>query len=205
MSNFNEKKHLSASEISILNIENNNIKESRETACNILLSARKKKHQIKAKIRRRLAIRLWRYRNNINTHYQMRFNEKINQSIQLLLDTQNAERYLFLKAIEQAQLSLSRALPELLAKRIDWPQILSEIISDEIKKNKLNGDIEITKNENLIINTDSINATITNDSNMDIDTIVMENQYIRITLSPKKQIENALANFKLKYNTLLDE
>nr|AJK93294.1 putative LEE-associated type III secretion system [Edwardsiella sp. EA181011] len=40
---------------------------------------------------------------------------------------------------------------------------------------------------------------------MDIDTIVMENQYIRITLSPKKQIENALANFKLKYNTLLDE
>ncbi|ECC9542844.1 type III secretion system, LEE associated protein [Salmonella enterica subsp. salamae] len=126
-----------------------------------------------------------------------------------MIDIQNVERLLLRDVMRKAHISLTQVLPTLISSKLDWENLLGDMIRHELEDNHITGAIRITCNPALklhcILQNESNNFHIIHDGNFPINKLIIENQYVRITLDPLKQIDMLLDIFKLAYLNLIEE
>ncbi|EBJ0944080.1 type III secretion system, LEE associated protein, partial [Salmonella enterica] len=110
-----------------------------------------------------------------------------------MIDIQNVERLLLRDVMRKAHISLTQVLPTLISSKLDWENLLGDMIRHELEDNHITGAIRITCNPALklhcILQNESNNFHIIHDGNFPINKLIIENQYVRITLDPLKQID----------------
>ncbi|EEX3091488.1 type III secretion system LEE stator protein EspL, partial [Escherichia coli] len=90
--------------------------------------------------------------------------------------------------------------------RINWDDLLNEVVRETLSNNNIVGAIKITKNPDIKLDPgEANNIHLINDANTPHNKIIIENEYIRITLDPLEQISILLNSFKDNYLSIIQE
>lgn len=185
------------------------VTSTRQKACLQLLNYRKKNRQYRLNARKELSLHVKSLRQRIRNNNSKKFDNEIRNTINWMIDIQNVERLLLHDVMCKAHISLTQALPTLISSKLDWGNLLGDIIRHELEDSHITGAIRITCNPtlklNCILQNESKNFHIINDSSFPVNKVIIENQYVRITLDPLKQIDMLLDIFKLTYFNLIEE
>ncbi|ECG8609356.1 hypothetical protein FNH48_18125 [Salmonella enterica subsp. salamae] len=185
------------------------VASTRQKACLQLLNYRKKNIQYRLKARKELSQHVKSLRQRVRNNNEKKFNNEIRNTINWMIDIQNVERLLLHDVMCKAHISLTQVLPTLISSKLDWENLLSDMIRHELEDNHITGAIRITCSPalklNCILRNESKNFHIIHDSSFPVNKLIIENQYVRITLDPLKQIDMLLDIFKLTYLNLIEE
>ncbi|EEZ1118279.1 type III secretion system, LEE associated protein [Escherichia coli] len=146
-------------------------------------------------------------RERIRKNNEIKLEKEITNSIEWIKDVQDIELILMQDVMDKVHLSLTNALYSLdTSSRINWSDLLNEMVSETLSHNNIAGTIKITKNPDVRLEPDDDkNIQFINDADIPVNKIIIENEYIRITLDPLEQINILLNSFKENYSNIIQE
>lgn len=180
------------------------IKLARKKTYEHLLRARRKSKELKTESRKKIARKMIVMRERIRKNNKIKLDKEVNQSIKWVKDIQAIELVLMQDIMNKVHLSLTNALHSLdTSSRINWDDLLNEVVRETLSNNNIVGAIKITKNPDIKLDPgEANNIQLINDANTPHNKIIIENEYIRITLDPLEQISILLNSFKDNYLAL---
>lgn len=183
------------------------IKLARKKTYEHLLRARRKSKELKTESRKKIARKMIVMRERIRKNNKIKLDKEVNQSIKWVKDIQAIELVLMQDIMNKIHLSLTNALHSLdTSSRINWDDLLNEVVRETLSNNNIVGAIKITKNPDIKLDPgEANNIQLINDANTPHNKIIIENEYIRITLDPLEQISILLNSFKDNYLSIIQE
>ena len=142
------------------------------------------------------------YENN-----KIKLEKEVNKSIKWVKDIQDIELVLMQDIMNKVHSSLTNALHSLdTSSRINWDDLLNEVVRETLSHNNIVGAIKITKNPDIKLDPgEANNIQLINDADAPLNKIIIENEYMRITLDPLEQINILLNSFKENYLSIIQE
>ncbi|CBG89742.1 T3SS component [Citrobacter rodentium ICC168] len=185
----------------------NIIKLTRKRTCEHLLRIRRKTKQLKIESRKKIAKKMLSMRERERKYKKIKLEKEINNSVKWVKDIQDIELVLIQDIMNKIHLTLTDALHSLdTSSRINWDALLNEVVREAISHNNIVGAIKITKNPDVNIDLgEGKNLEFIDDLNIPVNQIIIENEYIRITLDPLEQINILLNSFKESYLSIIQE
>ncbi|EEW3327053.1 hypothetical protein EAN55_02120 [Escherichia albertii] len=183
------------------------VKITRKKTCEHLLKARRKSKELRNESRKKIAKKMIAMRERIRKNNEIKLEKEITNSIEWIKDVQDIELILMQDVMNKVHLSLTNALYSLdTSSRINWSDLLNEMVSETLSHNNIAGTIKITKNPDVRLEPDDDkNIQFINDADIPVNKIIIENEYIRITLDPLEQINILLNSFKENYSNIIQE
>ncbi|AUK18843.1 hypothetical protein DNX02_23400 [Escherichia coli] len=183
------------------------VKITRKKTCEHLLRARRKSKELRNESRKKIAKKMIAMRERIRKNNEIKLEKEITNSIEWIKDVQDIELILMQDVMNKVHLSLTNALYSLdTSSRINWSDLLNEMVSETLSHNNIAGTIKITKNPDVRLEPDDDkNIQFINDADIPVNKIIIENEYIRITLDPLEQINILLNSFKENYSNIIQE
>ncbi|WP_205844398.1 hypothetical protein [Escherichia coli] len=183
------------------------VKITRKKTCEHLLRARRKSKELRNESRKKIAKKMIAMRERIRKNNEIKLEKEITNSIEWIKDVQDIELILMQDVMNKVHLSLTNALYSLdTSSRINWSDLLNEMVSETLSHNNIAGTIKITKNPDVRLESDDDkNIQFINDADIPVNKIIIENEYIRITLDPLEQINILLNSFKENYSNIIQE
>ena len=183
------------------------VKITRKKTCEHLLRARRKSKELRIESRKKIAKKMIAMRERIRKNNEIKLEKEITNSIEWIKDVQDIELILMQDVMNKVHLSLTNALYSLdTSSRINWSDLLNEMVSETLSHNNIAGTIKITKNPDVRLEPDDDkNIQFINDADIPVNKIIIENEYIRITLDPLEQINILLNSFKENYSNIIQE
>ncbi|WP_266118531.1 hypothetical protein [Escherichia albertii] len=183
------------------------VKITRKKTCEHLLRARRKSKELRNESRKKIAKKMIAMRERIRKNNEIKLEKEITNSIEWIKDVQDIELILMQDVMNKVHLSLTNALYSLdTSSRINWSDLLNEMVSETLSHNNIAGTIKITKNPDVRLEPDDDkNIQFINDADIPVNKIIIENEYIRITLDPLEQINILLSSFKENYSNIIQE
>ncbi|EFO1995692.1 hypothetical protein DT280_09535 [Escherichia coli] len=183
------------------------VKITRKKTCEHLLRARRKSKELRNESRKKIAKKMIAMRERIRKNNEIKLEKEITNSIEWIKDVQDIELILMQDVMDKVHLSLTNALYSLdTSSRINWSDLLNEMVSETLSHNNIAGTIKITKNPDVRLEPDDDkNIQFINDADIPVNKIIIENEYIRITLDPLEQINILLNSFKENYSNIIQE
>lgn len=183
------------------------VKITRKKTCEHLLRARRKSKELRNESRKKIAKKMIAMRERIRKNNEIKLEKEITNSIEWIKDVQDIELILMHDVMNKVHLSLTNALYSLdTSSRINWSDLLNEMVSETLSHNNIAGTIKITKNPDVRLEPDDDkNIQFINDADIPVNKIIIENEYIRITLDPLEQINILLNSFKENYSNIIQE
>uniref|UniRef100_UPI0020774DFC hypothetical protein n=1 Tax=Escherichia coli TaxID=562 RepID=UPI0020774DFC len=126
------------------------IKLARKKTYEHLLRARRKSKELKTESRKKIARKMILMRERIRKNNKIKLDKEVNQSIKWVKDIQAIELVLMQDIMNKIHLSLTNALHSLdTSSRINWDDLLNEVVRETLSNNNIVGAIKITKNPDI--------------------------------------------------------
>ncbi|EJL5347849.1 TPA: hypothetical protein R9D77_002657 [Escherichia coli] len=183
------------------------VKLARKKTCEHLLRARRKSKKLKTESRKKIARKIMVMRERIRKNNKIKLEKEVNKSIKWVKDIQDIELVLMQDIMNKVHSSLTNALHSLdTSSRINWDDLLNEVVRETLSHNNIVGAIKITKNPDIKLDPgEANNIQLINDADAPLNKIIIENEYMRITLDPLEQINILLNSFKENYLSIIQE
>ncbi|HFO9767627.1 TPA: type III secretion system LEE stator protein EspL, partial [Escherichia coli] len=165
------------------------VKLARKKTCEHLLRARRKSKKLKTESRKKIARKIMAMRERIRKNNKIKLEKEVNKSIKWVKDIQDIELVLMQDIMNKVHSSLTNALHSLdTSSRINWDDLLNEVVRETLSHNNIVGAIKITKNPDIKLDPgEANNIQLINDADAPLNKIIIENEYMRITLDPLEQ------------------
>ena len=122
------------------------VKITRKKTCEHLLRARRKSKELRNESRKKIAKKMIAMRERIRKNNEIKLEKEITNSIEWIKDVQDIELILMQDVMNKVHLSLTNALYSLdTSSRINWSDLLNEMVSETLSHNNIAGTIKITK------------------------------------------------------------
>ncbi|EGF9049914.1 hypothetical protein IDO00_004820, partial [Escherichia coli] len=126
------------------------VKLARKKTCEHLLRARRKSKKLKTESRKKIARKIMAMRERIRKNNKIKLEKEVNKSIKWVKDIQDIELVLMQDIMNKVHSSLTNALHSLdTSSRINWDDLLNEVVRETLSHNNIVGAIKITKNPDI--------------------------------------------------------